>query len=147
VSTPCRIVLNLDTLSNTLAAPGQSAPGKLPAMMTRRNANKVASAHRCSRCGGSGHMSGYQHVQGGVCFRCDGLGIDPAHAATVKAERLHAAELLRAADARDAAEQAEFLACADRHYVAPADGCDFLALLVAADASTDAAAAELGRRG
>ena len=56
-------------------------------MMPRRITNKVATAHSCSRCGGSGHMSGYQHVQGGVCFRCDGAGVDPAHAEAAKAAR------------------------------------------------------------
>lgn len=28
----------------------------------------------CSRCGGSGYLSKYSHVQGGVCFRCGGSG-------------------------------------------------------------------------
>ena len=115
-------------------------------MMPRRIANKVAPAHRCSRCGGSGRLDGYRHVQGGICFRCDGNGVDPAHAETVKAERLHAADLQRAEDARAAAERADFLACADKHYVEP-DGGDFLAQLMACDAATDAAAAELGHRG
>ena len=26
----------------------------------------------CSRCGGSGYLNEYKHVQGGICFRCRG---------------------------------------------------------------------------
>ena len=28
----------------------------------------------CSRCGGSGYLRQYNHVQAGVCFRCGGSG-------------------------------------------------------------------------
>ena len=31
----------------------------------------------CERCGGSGHISGYEHVQAGQCFRCHGNGREP----------------------------------------------------------------------
>jgi|GEM_PF-3079553 len=31
----------------------------------------------CGRCGGSGYLPQYRHVEGGVCFRCRGSGIDP----------------------------------------------------------------------
>ena len=30
----------------------------------------------CSRCGGSGDIPSYKHVEGGVCFRCGGSGYD-----------------------------------------------------------------------
>lgn len=31
---------------------------------------------QCKKCGGTGYLSHYGHVQGGVCFRCDGSGIE-----------------------------------------------------------------------
>lgn len=31
----------------------------------------------CTRCQGDGIIKGFQHVLGGVCFRCWGTGIDP----------------------------------------------------------------------
>ena len=30
----------------------------------------------CSKCGGSGDIPSYKHVEGGVCFRCGGSGYD-----------------------------------------------------------------------
>lgn len=30
----------------------------------------------CPRCGGTGYLPEYRHVQGGVCFRCGGEGRD-----------------------------------------------------------------------
>ena len=30
----------------------------------------------CSRCNGVGGFAHYSHVRGGVCFRCDGFGIE-----------------------------------------------------------------------
>lgn len=30
--------------------------------------------HRCGRCGGSGRLDCYRHVEGGVCFECNGHG-------------------------------------------------------------------------
>ena len=34
----------------------------------------------CVRCGGSGNLPQYSHVQNGVCFRCGGDGVDPSGA-------------------------------------------------------------------
>lgn len=31
----------------------------------------------CHRCGGKGVIQAFMHVQGGVCFRCNGSGVDP----------------------------------------------------------------------
>jgi hypothetical protein len=31
----------------------------------------------CRRCGGSGHLRGFRHVDGGRCFRCHATGTDP----------------------------------------------------------------------
>lgn len=30
--------------------------------------------HRCPKCGGTGHIYGYEHVEGGRCFDCNGTG-------------------------------------------------------------------------
>jgi hypothetical protein len=30
---------------------------------------------RCSRCAGTGNVPSFAHVQGGVCFRCNGTGL------------------------------------------------------------------------
>lgn len=35
------------------------------------------SAKPCTRCGGTGIIAVYLHVEGGVCFRCRGSGKDP----------------------------------------------------------------------
>jgi hypothetical protein len=40
-------------------------------------AGKRRVARPCRRCGGSGHLSGFRHVDGGRCFRCHAAGIDP----------------------------------------------------------------------
>lgn len=37
---------------------------------------KVFYYTSCSRCGGSGDIPSYKHVEGGVCFRCGGSGFD-----------------------------------------------------------------------
>lgn len=29
---------------------------------------------KCIRCGGLGHIEGFSHINGGVCYDCDGLG-------------------------------------------------------------------------
>jgi len=34
-------------------------------------------AQPCRRCGGSGHLPGFRHVDCGRCFRCQAAGIDP----------------------------------------------------------------------
>ena len=43
---------------------------------TQNNNHSNSSNYRttCTKCGGSGYLSHYNHVQGGVCFRCNGLG-------------------------------------------------------------------------
>lgn len=40
-------------------------------------AGKRQVAQPCHRCGGSGHLPGFRHVDGGRCFRCHAAGIDP----------------------------------------------------------------------
>lgn len=34
----------------------------------------VAELVTCQRCGGSGYLDQFKHIQRGVCFRCDGTG-------------------------------------------------------------------------
>ena len=33
-----------------------------------------AYCHKCKRCGGSGYLPQYNHVQNGICFNCGGEG-------------------------------------------------------------------------
>ncbi len=40
-------------------------------------AGKRQVAQPCRRCGGSGHLPGFRHVDGGRCFRCHAAGVDP----------------------------------------------------------------------
>ena len=42
--------------------------------MARKATTKVTT-NKCGRCGGKGYINAYNHIQGGVCFRCDGTGI------------------------------------------------------------------------
>lgn len=35
----------------------------------------MAYAQICDRCGGSGYLPQYQHVEGGICFKCQGEGV------------------------------------------------------------------------
>ncbi|MDG1158122.1 MAG: hypothetical protein P8N19_01430 [Flavobacteriales bacterium] len=37
---------------------------------------KINKQGNCSRCGGSGHLPQYNHIQGGACFKCNGCGND-----------------------------------------------------------------------
>ena len=32
---------------------------------------------RCKRCNGAGYFPKYSHVNGGVCMRCNGTGVEP----------------------------------------------------------------------
>lgn len=39
------------------------------------NKNVMAYAQFCDRCGGSGYLPQYHHVEGGICFKCQGEGV------------------------------------------------------------------------
>lgn len=43
------------------------------------------SRRHCSRCGGEGRISAFQHRKGGECFRCGGSGLDPVMVETTRA--------------------------------------------------------------
>jgi hypothetical protein len=34
----------------------------------------MATIRQCPRCGGIGHIPGFSHVMGGMCFKCGGSG-------------------------------------------------------------------------
>lgn len=39
------------------------------------NKQLIAYAEICDRCGGSGYLPQYHHVEGGICFKCRGEGV------------------------------------------------------------------------
>lgn len=39
-----------------------------------RNGTHYYTSHRCPKCGGTGYLNYYVHVEGGVCFLCGGTG-------------------------------------------------------------------------
>jgi len=43
----------------------------------------------CVRCGGTGGITAYTHVQGGVCFRCQGSGTDPKEFSLFPAKEIY----------------------------------------------------------
>lgn len=40
-----------------------------------RNGTKYYVDYKCPKCGGEGHIRGYEHIQDGQCFLCGGSGI------------------------------------------------------------------------
>lgn len=46
----------------------------------------------CSRCGGTGHLSQYQHISLGVCFACNGSGGGPS-ASSVRSKPISTLEI------------------------------------------------------
>jgi hypothetical protein len=61
----------------------------------------------CSRCGGSGWINHYRHVEGGICFKCEG---QPSRLLVAVRVRLYSAEelaKLNAIAAKKAAKKAE----------------------------------------
>ena len=41
-----------------------------------KNGTKYWEDNCCRRCGGKGYLYGYEHVAGGVCFKCGGNGVE-----------------------------------------------------------------------
>jgi hypothetical protein len=58
-------ILDVDEWKTAHAGPKMSAKSK-----NKVPINKTA----CKRCGGSGKLSAYRHVDGGMCYRCHGRG-------------------------------------------------------------------------
>ena len=48
----------------------------LPLLRVDRNGTHYYSDPTCPKCGGTGYLPGYAHVEGGVCFLCGGSGRD-----------------------------------------------------------------------
>jgi hypothetical protein len=73
-------------------------------------AGKRQVVQPCRRCGGSGHLRGFGHVDGGRCFRCHASGTDPKpateYAPSVRAKLDERAARRR--DARQAKHHARF---------------------------------------
>lgn len=46
----------------------------LPLLRVDRNGTHYYSDPTCPKCGGTGYIPGYAHVEGGVCFLCGGSG-------------------------------------------------------------------------
>ena len=42
-----------------------------------RNGSKHFVVDACPKCAGKGWIAGYEHVEGGICFMCDGSGYHP----------------------------------------------------------------------
>lgn len=43
-------------------------------LKTDRNGTNIYVSNQCSRCGGAGYINIFNHVEGGVCFSCNGTG-------------------------------------------------------------------------
>lgn len=37
---------------------------------------RIDNAEICDRCNGSGYLDQYHYVEGGICFKCNGEGVD-----------------------------------------------------------------------
>jgi hypothetical protein len=41
-----------------------------------RDGTPIANTPNCGKCGGSGYIPIYRHIQDGICFKCWGSGVD-----------------------------------------------------------------------
>ena len=66
-----------------------------------KNGTKYWFDPACPRCGGAGYIPGYEHVEGGICFMCEGSGegkgrtwkeYTPEYAAKLEAKRIEKAK-------------------------------------------------------
>jgi len=64
----------------------------------------------CKRCHGKGEIKMYQHVIGGVCFRCDGRGVEMTKAEIAARKARKEAEARRVILESVAAREAELAA-------------------------------------
>lgn len=69
-----------------------------------RDAAFVIKPDPCPKCGGKGHLFGYEHVMGGVCFLCGGAN---THNRQTRVDLKKAAQAAKAARTRDLKKVAE----------------------------------------
>ncbi len=83
----------MDTVAARAAPPSPApATGRKPVVLPPQETDQLRAAgwtdeqiaagkrqvpQPCRRCGGSGHLPGFRHVDGGRCFRCHAAGVDP----------------------------------------------------------------------
>lgn len=68
-----------------------------------RNGSHYYVDHKCPKCGGTGYLNYYSHVEGGVCFLCGGSGQHETSIIVRREEYAHELEEKRLARARKAA--------------------------------------------
>lgn len=61
--------------------------------------------NECGKCGGRGHIKGYEHIAGGVCFQCDGTG----YAGGFRALKVRASKTMAKLPGCNARQTAEIL--------------------------------------
>lgn len=73
---------------------------------TDKNGTKYYDATiRCDKCHGTGYLACFKHVEAGVCFQCNGTGIN--HTCYKEYTEAYAAKLAARADAKKAREEAK----------------------------------------
>lgn len=48
-----------------------------------KNETRTFSSCKCRRCGGTGLMP-YKHIDDGICFKCDGSGVEPEYTYSIR---------------------------------------------------------------
>lgn len=77
---------------------------------TDRNGTRYFYDNTCPRCGGTGHLHGYEYVQGGVCFKCNGSGVVEKPRTIKVYTEAHGAKLKAGREARAQQKEVERLA-------------------------------------
>ena len=68
-----------------------------------RNGTHYYTDCKCPKCGGTGSIYYYAHVEGGVCFLCGGSGVHPTQVIVRRAEYQRELDAKRLERARKAA--------------------------------------------
>lgn len=99
----------------------------------------------CYRCGGGRIIEQFKHVDAGICFRCDGSGIDPGRSAGSASRAVSSSgkRTLDAAERRRIAK--ESLAQVKRFIELMEDTSQWNYALVSADDGYDVLAEEMGK--
>lgn len=77
---------------------------------TDRNGTRYFWDNTCPRCGGTGHLHGYEYVQGGICFKCEGSGVVEKPRTIKVYTEAHGAKLKAGREARAQQREVERLA-------------------------------------